>query len=525
MTTRHTKKPEADPIQRVRCALYTRKSTEEGLDQEFNSLDAQREAAEAYVASQRHEGWVALDDRYDDGGHSGGTLDRPAMKRLLADVERRQIDCVVVYKVDRLSRSLLDFSRIVALFEEHGVSFVSVTQQFNTTTSMGRLTLNVLLSFAQFEREVIGERIRDKIAGAKRRGKHTGGVPILGYDVDPVAKRLVVNPEEAKLVVHIFKRFRRLGSPMLVARELNEQGRRTKQWTTQKGKAAGGHRWNKGHLYRLLNNRKYIGEITHKDAVYAGEHDAIVARALWDDVQRILSENCKVRGNRTRAKTPALLKGIIRCGHCGSAMGPTFTRKNGKTYRYYLCVHASKTSYAECPVKTVAAGVIEEAVVEQLRAVFRTPELIARTFREAKSRETEELARLRGQREELTERVAALRDAADRLVEANGNRSGAILQQTESEIEDATRQLEHAADELAALESAALTERDVVEALERLEPVWDELFPGEQTRVVQLLVAQVVVRADGIDVRLRSNGLRSLVAEIGVRDAEGVAAR
>ncbi len=252
--------------------------------------------------------------------------------------------------------------------------------------------MNILMSFAEFEREVTAERIRDKVAAAKRRGKHTGGMPILGYDVDRT--RLVVNEEEARLVLHIFKRFCQLGSVTELAGELNRQGHRTKAWTTKKGTVHGGRPWNKPHLYRLLGNRKYIGEIEHRGAFYPGEHEAIVPKALWDDVHKILAENSKVRANRTRAKTPALLKGIIRCGNCGGAMTPTFNRKRGKTYRYYLCVHAAKNGHAQCPVRTVAAGEIEEAVVGQLRAVFRTPELVAHTFREAKTRQSEELERL-----------------------------------------------------------------------------------------------------------------------------------
>jgi site-specific DNA recombinase len=398
------------------------------------------------------------------------------------------------------------------------ISFVSVTQQFNTTTSMGRLTLNILLSFAQFEREIIGERIRDKVAAAKRKGKYTGGMPILGYDVDRPSKRLLVNDDEAKLVRHIFKRFIQLGSSTELAGELNAQGHRTKAWTTAKGTVQGGRPWNKAHLYRLLNNRKYVGEIEHKGTFYPGEHEAIVPRELWADAHKILAENYAVRSNRTRAKTPALLKGIVRCGHCGGAMGPTFTRKKGKTYRYYLCVHASKNGYSKCPVGTVAAGEIEEAVVGQLRAVFRSPELIAQTFRGAKSRESEELERLRREKTELEDRLRVLKELAARLLQADGNGGGAIaedLRRSGDEIDDVKRRIEVVAAEVRGLEAHVLTEREVIEALERLDPVWEELFPGEQTRIVHLLVERVEVGPEGLAVRLRSDGIRSLVAEIG----------
>ena len=265
-------------VRPIRCAIYTRKSTDEGLDSDFNSLDAQREAGESYIASQRNEGWVLLPDRYDDGGFSGGSLERPALQRLLKDIEAGKVDCVVVYKVDRLSRSLMDFSRLVALFDRHKVSFVSVTQHFNTTDSMGRLTLNILLSFAQFEREIIGERIRDKIAAAKRRGKRCGGIPPLGYDL--VDGKLAVNPDEAAGLRGIFARFVKIGSTTLLARELNDRGCTTKSWTTRKGRHRPGLSWNKSRLYRLLHNRTYLGEVTHKGQVYPGEHKAIITSVL-----------------------------------------------------------------------------------------------------------------------------------------------------------------------------------------------------------------------------------------------------
>jgi site-specific DNA recombinase len=247
---------------KLRCAVYTRKSTEEGLDQEFNSLDAQREACEAYIASQKCEGWLLVPDRYDDGGLSGGTLDRPALKRLLADIEDGRVDVVVVYKIDRLSRSLMDFAKLVEVFERHGVTFVSVTQSFNTTTSMGRLTLNILLSFAQFEREVSAERIRDKFAASRARGMWMGGTPPLGYDVKE--RKLVVNDKEADLVRLIFSRFLRIGSATKLAQELRRAGHTTKTWTTQNGHHRPGKPLDKGALYKILGNRVYLGEAVHK---------------------------------------------------------------------------------------------------------------------------------------------------------------------------------------------------------------------------------------------------------------------
>ena len=256
----------------MRCAIYSRKVSEEGLELAFNSLDAQREACAAYIDSQRHEGWLALDDRYDDGGYSGGTLERPALQRLMRDIEAGRVDTVVCYKIDRLSRSLTDFAKLVDVFERNSVTFVSVTQSFCTTTSMGRLTLNILLSFAQFERELAGERIRDKFAASRRKGIFMGGHPPLGYDVRD--RKLVVNPAEAELVRLIFRRFLDLGSALLLIRELNAQGHRTKSWTTQAGTFREGQPFDKGTLYKILRNRTYLGEAVHKGRSYAGEHEA-----------------------------------------------------------------------------------------------------------------------------------------------------------------------------------------------------------------------------------------------------------
>ncbi len=269
----------ANPVRRQRCAIYTRKSSEEGLEQEFNSLHAQREACEAYIASQRSEGWVLVRDQYDDGGISGGTLERPGLKQLLADIEDGLIDVVVVYKIDRLSRSLMDFSKLVEVFDRNGVTFVSVTQSFNTTTSMGRLTLNILLSFAQFEREVTAERIRDKVRASRMKGMWMGGYVPLGYDVKD--RKLVVNEDEAATVRGIFERFVEVGSATVLARELRRKGLRNKQGTLV----------DKGYLYRVLMNRVYRGDAVHKGKAYPGEHQAIIDQKLWDQVHAILRES------------------------------------------------------------------------------------------------------------------------------------------------------------------------------------------------------------------------------------------
>ena len=431
-----------DIKRKLRCAVYTRKSSEEGLEQEFNSLHAQREACEAYIASQRSEGWVLVRDQYDDGGKSGGTLERPSLQRLLADVEDGLVDVVVVYKIDRLSRSLMDFSKLVEVFDRNGVTFVSVTQSFNTTTSMGRLTLNILLSFAQFEREVTAERIRDKFAASRKKGMWMGGVPPLGYEVKD--RKLIIKEADAAHVRWIFARFIEIGSGTELARQLAARGVRTRH----------GNRIDKKFLYRMLNNRAYIGEAVHKGNSYPGEHKAIIERATWDKVHAILTESPRKRAARTRADTPALLKGLLY-GPDGAAFSPTHTRKGGKLYRYYVSQTVLKHGAGTCPVGRVPAGEIEVAVINQLRAVFRQPEIVAGTWKAAKG------------------------------------------------------------------EDGEVAESNAREALQQLDPLWDELFPAEQARIVALLVERIDIGSDGLNVRLRMDGLVDLARELmaGTKDA------
>jgi DNA invertase Pin-like site-specific DNA recombinase len=433
-----SRKPQAPaPIRKTRCAIYTRKSTDEGLEKEFNTLDAQRDACAAYIASQRHEGWIEVPDYYDDGGYSGGTLERPALKRLLADIEAGRVDVVVVYKIDRLSRALMDFAKLVEVFDANNTTFVSVTQSFNTTTSMGRLTLNILLSFAQFEREVIGERIRDKFAASRARGMWMGGKVPLGYRVE--ARKLVVVETEARQVRAIFERFVVLRSATKLAQELRQQGVLSKT----------GAPIDKGYLYRLLANRTYLGDAPHKGTIHAGEHEAIVSQELWDRAHAVLQVSPRVRANQARAQSPALLKGLI-FGLDGRALSPTHTRKGGKQYRYYVAQVVLKDQDTPNPdiVRRIAAAEIEQVVLAQVRALVRQPEVIVGTWR------------------------AAREEAPD------------------------------------------VTEAEVREALEHLEPMWEELFPGEQARLVQLLVERVTVGPTGADIKLRVDGLSSLVRDL-----------
>jgi DNA invertase Pin-like site-specific DNA recombinase len=412
---------------------------------EFNSLDAQREACEAYVASQRAEGWVLVPDRYDDGGISGGTLERPALRRLLADIERGLIDVVVVYKIDRLSRALMDFSKLVDVFEANDVTFVSVTQHFNTTTSMGRLTLNILLSFAQFEREVIGERIRDKFAASRRKGMWMGGTVPHGYRVEN--RKLVIDEDEAATVRMIFQRFVATGSTTLLARELAASC-----VANRRGKV-----FDKAMVYRLINNRVYIGEAVHKGQSYPGEHQPIIAQRLWDRAHAILQQSPRSRAGTNRRQTPAILKGLL-FDETGRAMSPTHSRKNGRLYRYYISQRILKKGASPEFTPRLSADEVETAVINQLRHLLRAPEIIVSTWKAAR---------------------------------------------------------EH---------DRSIKEDEVRTALVDFDPLWDELFPAEQARIVNLLVERIDFEPGGLKVHLRTAGLTSIVGDLRRRPVEAEAA-
>jgi len=359
-----------DPKPVMRCAIYTRKSSEEGLEQSFNSLDAQREACEAFILSQRHEGWRMLPDRYDDGGYSGGTMERPALKRLLEDIQAHKVNIIVVYKVDRLTRSLADFAKIVEALDARGTSFVSVTQQFNTTTSMGRLTLNILLSFAQFEREVTGERIRDKIAASKKKGMWMGGMLPLGYDLE--GRKLAANPKEAQLVSKIFSSYVQLGCVSKLARQLDREEIRSKVWISRTGARLGGVAFARGALYDLLRNRLYIGEIRHREKWYPGEHKGIVPLELWQKVQTQLESNLKMRRKRAREHASSLLTGLIE-DRAGNRFTPSFTMRRGRRYRYYVSQAVIQNPGQEnTGVTRLPAHEIESRVMERLAGFLRS---------------------------------------------------------------------------------------------------------------------------------------------------------
>jgi site-specific DNA recombinase len=352
----------------VRCAIYTRKSSEEGLEQAFNSLEAQREACCAYILSQKHEGWTALNRQYDDGGFSGGTMDRPALKSLLDDIQAGKVDTVVVYKVDRLTRALNDFSKIIEVFDSHSVSFVSVTQQFNTTTSMGRLTLNVLLSFAQFEREVTGERIRDKIAASKKKGMWMGGMVPLGYDC--MDRRLVVNSPEAETVRNMFRQYLRLGSVTKLKAYLDEKMIRSKIRTRSNGPSYGGAPYSRGAIHQILNNRIYLGRIAHRGESYVGQHEPIVAQKLWEQVAARLADNNQAHRTGKPERASSMLTGLLR-DLDGIRFTPTHSVKKGKRYRYYTSQTVIQGRGDERQVSRYPASEIEALVTSQIHAMLK----------------------------------------------------------------------------------------------------------------------------------------------------------
>ena len=438
---------------RLSCAIYTRKSTEEGLDQNFNSLDAQRDACENYIASQKSEGWLMTGDRYDDGGYSGGNMDRPGLKRLLDDVRSGLVDIIVVYKIDRLSRSLADFAKLVELFDEHKVTFVSVTQAFNTTTSMGRLTLNILLSFAQFERELAGERVRDKIAASRQRGIWMGGMPPLGYDV--VERKLVPNSAEAQIVREMFTRFAALPSMATLVRDLRERGVTSKSWTTAKGVERKGKLIDKGYVYKIFKNAVYIGIAAYKGQHYPGQHAPIIDQSLWDTVQALLQAGTPhVKGSSAprETKAPTLLRGLLFSDR-GRAFTPGWTAKGQKHYRYYINTDAIKLGKDACEVRRMPAGEIETVVVEQLRQVLRTPEVLAQAVHE----------------------VTALRPR--------------------------------------------ISEPEAIAALQSIDEVWDQLFPGEQARIAHTLIDRITVRKDGISIAWKTDGMPRLLRDTAALEA------
>lgn len=503
---------------KIRCAIYTRKSHEEGLDQEFNSLDAQRETGEAFVSSQKSEGWVCLPTRYDDGGYSGGDMERPALHRLLEDIAAGKVDCVVIYKLDRLSRSLLDFARIMEIFDQHDVAFVSVTQQFNTATSMGRLMLNILLSFAQFEREIIGERIRDKIAAQRRKGKWAGGIPVLGYDVDRSgpSPKLVVNVTEAVQVRQIFEWYLQYGSLLPVVRELERQGWLNKEWVTKKGHRRGGRLFDKSSLHALLTNPIYRGQIKHKDQLYDGEHEPLVSNEIFDDVQKRLNQNGKSGGDRN--KHNALLSGRLFCKACQRAMVHSFTSKSNRRYRYYLCSKANQNGRDACPSPSLKASEIEAVVLDQVRLLAENDSLRRQVLKQVRLLADQERQGWKDQRHGLEKELARHQAELKKVVlaEVQNEATTALVEYLQERIRGAENRIAELDARLANHET--WDRDDVADALDDFDAVWATFSPREQRQLVGLLVSRVEFDPEDCSITLEfhATGIADVDRELGV---------
>ena len=499
-----------------RVAIYTRQSVDRG--DEYGSTQAQREAVEAYVASQKHAGWVAVDARYDDLGFSGSNTDRPGFQRLLADVEAGRIDIIAVYKIDRLSRSLLDFTQLMKRFEEKGVEFVSVTQQFSTSTSVGRMTLNLLATFAQFERETIGERTRDKIGATRRRGMWTGGRPILGLDADD--GKLVVNKREAEQVRAIFKLYLECGSLLQVAAEMRRRGWTTKSWTNRLGGKVVGAPLSKSSLHHLLRNVLYAGRITLGDEVFDAEHVAIVDATTFDAVQARLRALSADRGPRRNSKSGATLLGLLKC-RCGASMTSHFAAKGGKRYASYVCTTIHKRGAAACPGSRVPQHVIEKHVVDHVRAIGRDPELVAETLAAARRQVEARRPALATEMEQAVADRKRLEDERANLVVvagAGGDAPSAIvdrLAQVDRDLADLAAREQALRSEQAGLDGAAVNEADLRAALERFDEVWAALDPAERARALHLLIERIAYdgRDGSVAITFRANGLHTLSKE------------
>jgi site-specific DNA recombinase len=507
---------------KIYCAIYTRKSTSEGLDQDFTSLDAQREAAESYIASQRNEGWLALPDRYDDAGYTGANVERPALQKLLSDIKDGRVDCIVVYKVDRLSRSLLDFTQLLEVFEKNSVTFVSVTQNFNTNTSMGRLTLNILLSFAQFEREIISERTRDKMAAGRRKGKWLGGRPVLGYDLDRENHKLIVNEKEAETVREIFDLYIKERSLLSVAIRLNDKGYETKKFVTKSGKVLGGGKFKNTYIQHIIKNVVYIGKVKYMGQLYHGLHNPIVGKDIFEKAQEILATNRVKRQSSKNTKNIGLLNHLLRCKACNSIMFHTYSAKGNYKYRYYVCMNAQKRGYSNCPTRSVNAQAIEDAVIDALRKIAcdsKAQEQSIKSLRESLQEEIEHLKEeqknIGSEVQDLSIRIKGLKESLEHdkgdqslpAIEVN-NLKGKLLNDERLMSEMRIKKIQ--------IEEELVTREEFMEALSVTSPVWDTLFPQEKRRILKLMLREVDYdgRNGTLGLTLNGKGIKLLNSEI-----------
>jgi site-specific DNA recombinase len=506
----------------VRVAIYTRRSTVEADDAGLTAVDRQREAGEAFVRAQAHQNWVALTTRYDDAGYTGANTDRPALRQLMADVEARAVDVVLVNRLDRLTRSLADFVRLHEYLQKHDVHLASIVESIDTGSPAGRMMVSLLAAFGQYERELIGARTKDKIAAARRHGRFVGGALVLGYDLAPTGRRLVPNRAEAEVVRGIFTIYLETRSLVATLEEIDRRGWTLKRWVTREGRTHGGSRFNNGTLKRLLTNELYVGKVRFRGELHDGEHEGIVPISVFREAQKIHRLDVR-RGPSERGSTyQPLLRGLIRCSACDRAMSHQWTRARGRLYRYYVCKRAMTQGWTACPNKSVSAATAEGAVIDRIRAIGRDPELRAETFRQAlrqihdeQRRTRMELKRLesdrkRGQRE--VERLVASVAAAE------GSARVALcdaLAKAQEALDQVATRVTEAESRARAIASQAVDESDVAKALDQFDGVWDALLAHERERLLHLLIDRVVYdQATGqLEITLHPTGIATLVDE------------
>jgi site-specific DNA recombinase len=495
----------------ARVGIYTRQSVDEH-DVEFKSVEAQRDAVEAYVTSQRGEGWTALPERYDDAGYSGKDTNRPAFQRLMRDVEAGRVDLVAVYKIDRLSRSIGDFVALTTLFEKHGVTFVSITQQFSTSTSVGRLTLHLLATFAQFERETISERTRDKMQATRKRGMWAGGPVPLGYDL--VNKKLVVNADEAEQVRAIFRLYLDKGSLLATVDELNRRGWRTKSWVGKRGQRVESYVYSIESLRQMLHRVVYIGMVRSGDTTHPGVHEAIIDQELWDAVQAQKRRIRPFNGAKSKNKYGALIRGLLICGLCGSSMHHSVSTNGPRQYSYYSCNRSRRFGRSQCAAGPVPRAQIEAFIIDRVRAIGRDPALvratIAATKAEREARAVELQAEMRRQDLERR-RVKEERTNLINAVAGGGPGTNTLMQRV-AELDEHLGRIETRLREVRVAD--VVDDGGLEAALSEFDGLWDALFPRERERVLKLLIERVSYASTtgALQITFRTSGLKGLGA-------------